>query len=651
MQLERDPENRDLVQAIFRATHTLKGSSAAMGLTAMAELLHAMEDVLSLVREGALAVTAPIIDTLLFSLDRLHVLEQGLATQQTAVLEGPETAQVVQALHALLAAPVPLASAQPLPPAAPLPDGCVTLRVGFTPDCQLPDIRAYMVLQALGRLGDVVYSDPTAAQIDAGEVGTPLLLTVALRTMQDEATLHQAVAKIIDVAEVSTLHDGAPPAPAAPPVPVAAPAPAAAEDAPAPVSAPAGSQTVRVNVETLDSIMNLVGEMVLDRTRVERLTEELRGARVEDETVRELDTVAHHLGAIVRDLHEQVLETRMLQVRQLFNRFPRLVRDLCHTLGKDVTLELEGENERLDRSVIEKLVDPLTHILRNSLDHGMETPAARAAAGKAPTGTVRLTARRSEGYILIQVQDDGPGINLARVTEKARAAGLVSAETLAGMSRQEQLGLIFASGLSTAQAVSDVSGRGVGMDVVKRNIEALSGAILVQSEAGRGTTMTLKIPLTLAIVRALLVRVGQVSLAIPLAFVEETMRVPRQSLHSVRGCGLLQWRDRVVPVVPLGHIFPGCGTASTRSMLHLVAIGYMNQLICLAVDGITGHQEIVVKSLGGYLGKIPGLAGATILGNGHVALIADVGNLFEQQLIADALRADRRLTAPAAGVA
>ena len=231
-----------------------------------------------------------------------------------------------------------------------------------------------------------------------------------------------------------------------------------------------------------------------------------------------------------------------------------------------------------------------------------------------------------------------------RVTGKALAAGLVTRDMLAGMSRQEQLGLIFASGLSTADTVSDVSGRGVGMDVVKRNVESLGGAILVQSDPGMGTGITLKIPLTLAIVRALIVRAGQVSLAIPLSFVEETMRVSRRAIHTVRGRGLLQWRDRVVPIVPLAQVFPGCGDVPTGSTRQLVAIGYTNQVVCLAVDSITGHQEIVVKSLGAYLGEIPGLAGATILGNGHVALIVDIGNLFEHQLIADALRMDRRLT-------
>ncbi len=637
VQLEKEPDNTALIQGIFRAAHTLKGSAGTMGFKDIATLTHRMEDVLDAVRNHTVAVTPELMDRLLQALDALHALLGAVETGETCAVDTATLESIAGGLTRLLTMPDTSGSAVskdgglPLDtPLAGLPNSSVALLINFQDDCPMPSMRAFMILQRLQACGKIVQCLPSQQEIDLEQVNNRLFVI-----LESPASVDELRAIINQVGEVEWVRAARGPAaigmylnmPSREELLQAQPVAVRTDD-----TAPhaALQQTIRVNVDTLDQIMNLVGEIVLDRTRIASLTDDLRGLDLSYDLLQEFDVVSQHLGAIVSDLHEQVLETRMLPVSQLFNRFPRLVRDLSRKLHKEINLIIEGENEHLDRSIIEKLVDPLTHILRNSIDHGMESPEVRRAKGKLDEGTILLTALRSENYVHIEVRDDGPGIDIERVKAKAVERQTITPEQAQKMSQQEALALIFASGLTTAEQISDVSGRGVGMDVVKRNVEALGGAIDIQSESGNGTTITLKIPLTLAIMRALIIKVGNVFMAIPLTFIEETMRVKRQDIHQVEGHGLLKWRDHVVPVAYLGDLYPGCD-AKTGNWLQLVAICYNNQTVCLVVDSVVGHQEIVVKPLGAYLGDLPGLAGTTILGSGRVALIIDVGHLFERE--------------------
>ncbi len=648
VQLEQTPDDRELIHGIFRAAHTLKGSSGAMGLRVMADLTHAMEDVLDRVRESKLVVTSDIMDLLLHGLDLLRSLEQALSGGETEEGYRADAARIAQSLRAVAhgAENTSVQATALTEEEIVVPENAVAILVQFGEDCAMPSVRAMMVLKAAERIGHVIKTQPSLADIDAGKVANRQLLMVT--TDCSEEVLRQAVQGVGEVEWVRVAHGGEKAGltltmPSREELNARA-AEEAQRGAPSSTQAP---QTVRVNVETLDRLLNLVGELVLDRTRVSQLKDELDTRHPGEDLIRDLDMVSNHLGTIVGEVHEQLLGARMLPVSNLFNRFPRLVRDLCRTLNKDVELAIEGENEQLDRSIIERLVDPLTHLLRNAIDHGMEAPDVRVDQGKPARGRILLTANRKENHVIIEVADDGPGLQLDRLLDKAIANGLVTPDRARTMSRDEITGLVFSSGLSTADKVSDVSGRGVGMDVVRRNVEALGGTITVNTTEGVGTCFSLQIPLTLAIVRALIIRVGDVPMAMPLSLVEETIQVSRSQLSSVQGCLLMPWRDCVVPVIPLQELLPGCGVSTQGEHLHLVAVRYEGHVAAFAVDGILGHQEIVVKSLGTYLGRIAGLAGATILGNGRVALIIDAASLFSSELLRQGFAESVHETVPA----
>ncbi|MEI6520031.1 MAG: chemotaxis protein CheA [bacterium] len=634
VQLEREPHNVALIQGIFRAAHTLKGSSGAMGLKNVASLTHAMEDVLDKVRNNAIDVTADVADALLKALDRLHEFEGSLK-------EGKGEGKVDDKFNSILselkniasgAGAITVKSGVSSESLGKLSDNQLAVLVDIALDCQMPSIRAYMVIREMEKLGEIQKTVPAREQIDAGVVGHRLLMAVT--TECPEEIIRQKLTAVSEI-EWVRISQGK----AASSFTLDMPArnkkqvDEEAEASQVGVGVVQQQQTVRVNVDILDNIMNLVGELVLSRTRMVQIKDDLGEAHPTDERILDLDIVTQQLGSVVSELHAQVLQARMLPVSSLFNRYPRMIRDICRTMNKEVDFQITGENELLDRSVIEKLVDPLTHLLRNAVDHGMEMPDERDALGKPRTGTVKLTAQRQEESVLIRITDDGPGINADRLKEKAIAAGIITQERAASMSQNETFSLIFASGLSTAKAVSDVSGRGVGMDVVKRNIDAINGIVMVESEQGIGTSMTLKIPLTLAILRALVVKVGQTFMAIPLSTIEETLNIRKDSINTIRGMAMMRWREHVVPVIHLIEIMPGCGVPDSLPSYPMIVVRHSDRIAALCVDGIVGHQEIVVKPLGAFVGEIPGIGGSTILGNGKVALIVDIGSLFESGLL------------------
>jgi two-component system chemotaxis sensor kinase CheA len=389
-----------------------------------------------------------------------------------------------------------------------------------------------------------------------------------------------------------------------------------------------GDKTVRVSVERLDSLMNMVGELITDRNRLYRvradLDEQLRAYSQSENLVQ---TVTH-IGRITDQLQEEVMRIRMLPVADVFNKFPRMVRDLARTSNKQVDLVLRGEDTELDRSVIEKISDPLIHLLRNSVDHGVETPEERRAKGKPERGSILLAARHENGQIILTVQDDGNGIDTRKVKSSALRKGIISEAEAASMTEEEAIELIFRPGLSTAQKVSDISGRGVGMDIVRANIEQLNGTVMIDTWPGQGSRFEIVLPLTLAIVPTLLVQVGPCTFAIPLVTVNETLRVDTHEIRAVKGKPIIMIRNMVLPLMHLSEAFGLESENNNEGYEYVVAVRSGKSELGLVVDSFLGEQELTVKSMGVLTGKTVGISGAAILGDGLVTLIVDVQSLF-----------------------
>ncbi len=372
---------------------------------------------------------------------------------------------------------------------------------------------------------------------------------------------------------------------------------------------------------------------MIDRGRLAQLVRDLSGRLAGDPAIESLAEITQHLARVSDDLQEQVMLSRLLPIEHVFSRFPRVVRDLARKSGKQVRLVVEGEQTGLDRSVIDEIADPLLHLVRNAVDHGVERPEERRAAGKSPEATVLLTARHEENAIVVEVTDDGRGIDPQRVRESAVRKGLLAADAAMRLSDEEAINLIFAPGFSTAEQVTDVSGRGVGMDIVRTNIEKIGGSVHVQTHVGEGTTFVIKLPLTLAIIRALLVRVAEAVLTIPLSSVQETLRVRADAIRTVHRREVVQVRGQALPLVRLAQLFGGHGrdaALATGDWCYVVVVRSGRTDLGLVVDRLIGEQEVVIKSISGALGELDGIAGATILGDGRVSMIVDVPKVVER---------------------
>jgi two-component system chemotaxis sensor kinase CheA len=390
------------------------------------------------------------------------------------------------------------------------------------------------------------------------------------------------------------------------------------------------NRTVRVDVELLDNLMNLMGELVIDRTRLFQIHGNIESNYEMDDVSQDLGRTAVHISRVTTQLQEQIMKARMLPVENLFNKFPRMVRDLSQKAGKEVDFIMTGQETELDRSIIEEIGDPLIHLLRNAVDHGIEPAADREAKGKDRLGTLKLQASHEENHIIIAIRDDGKGIDPEAVRQSGIKKGLITEEQAKRMTDKEAINLIFMSGLSTVAQVTDVSGRGVGMDVVRTNIEKINGAIEITSAVGKGTEFKIKLPLTLAIIRALLVSIEKAVFAIPLSTVTETIRLQQNQIEYVNNQEVIVVRGKVLPLVRLKKIFVRNTSGIENEKLFVVVVNLAGQQVGLVVDSLVGEQEIVIKSLGKYIGDIQGISGATILGDGNVALIVDVSNLVKK---------------------
>ncbi len=630
VELEHNPEDLDLLNRIFRVAHTIKGSSSFLNLNILTRLTHNMEDVLNRARKGEIKITPDIMDVVLRSIDLMKTLLVTIRDTGSDTNNGKEN-EIEEAVKQLQAI-----TSQNLEGAKETSGTKEASKEEVKKEAEKENIEENQENKAKAPTAKNPASDnPLADEPDldysnmsAEEVEAEIERLLNKRQEADkerraqkkqEAKPNQEVTPTKETPKTET--------PKAPKTETKAKAKADTEENKAPSIGV--EQTVRVDVRRLDHLMNLIGELVLGKNRLIRIYGDVEERYDGEKFLEELNQVVSSISAVTTDLQLAVMKTRMQPVGKVFNKFPRMVRDLSRELGKSIELIIEGEETELDKSIVEEIGDPLIHIIRNSCDHGIEPLEERRRLNKPETGKVQLSAYNEGNHIVIKISDDGKGLDPVMLKEKAIEKGVISERDAEGMSDREAFNLIFKPGFSTAKVVSNVSGRGVGMDVVKTNIEKLNGIIEIDSEVGVGTTQKLKIPLTLAIIQALLVGVQEEYYAIPLSSVLETVRISQDEIYTVDGKSVLRLRDEVLSLVRLSDIFKVDAILESNSDVYVVIIGLADQKIGVIVDYLIGQEEVVIKSLGYYLKNTRGIAGATVRGDGKITLIVDVGAMMD----------------------
>ncbi|GAA4700901.1 chemotaxis protein CheW [Brevibacillus fulvus] len=663
--LESDPENIQIVNEIFRSAHTLKGMAATMGFEDMASLTHEAENVLDLIRNQKCTINSEIMDVIFQSVDLIESMVYNIIDggDGSADVSGPVAklrAIVAGDFHALITATAETAAAQSVEAATEpaetgesnesrvqkLDEFATTvlkqsqengnnifwIQVTLDDSCILKAARAYMVFDQLESNGDIVKSTPTVEELENERFENQF--EIVYTTSQPAETIQKLIENISEIKQVEieplelpSEEKKATAAPQQAAQPADAPARTNQKEAAAGNKAngakkPLGNKTIRVDSDRLDVLMNLFSELVIDRGRLEQLARESGKS--------DLQETVEHMSRISSDLQNLILTMRMVPVEQVFNRFPRMVRDLAKDLHKKVNIEIFGAETELDRTVIDEIGDPLVHLLRNSVDHGIESPAERVKAGKPEEGTIRLRAFHSGNHVFIEVSDDGAGIAKEKVLNKAIERGIVSQAAGEKLTDKQIYELLFASGFSTAEVISDISGRGVGLDVVKTKIESLGGSVTVDSVRGQGTTFSIQLPLTLSIISAMLVQIQDEKYAVPLSSIIETAVFRKEQIMMAHRQKVIDFRGRVVPLVSMQEIFqiPSNGTTKDDEVA-VVIVRKGDKMAGLVVDSFIGQQEIVLKSLGKYLVNVFAISGATILGDGQVALIIDCNALIK----------------------
>ncbi|QDY82208.1 chemotaxis protein CheA [Paenibacillus polymyxa] len=667
LQLESNPTDLGIVQVIFRSAHTLKGMAATMGFEDLASLTHQMENVLDLVRNNKLAMHEFIFDTLFKGLDALESMVQHITEGGDGKAD---VSSIVASLQSIVSGDFLKSGSNAATQESPATKASTNnsaglvldqfqysvleqsiseghrvhyIQVTISSESQLKAARAFMVFNTLENSGEIVKAYPSVQDIEqekfeqsfslyyitqkeVGELekeiaGISEIDTVSVVQL-DQESLKQMSEVTAGLAETAAVQEAPvavqPLAPSQPQSPAAASVakPAAGKAPAAKAAAPTHNRTIRVDIERLDVLMNLFSELLIDRVRLEQLASEASNPAL-TETV-------EHMSRVSSDLQNVVLKLRMVPVDTVFNRFPRMVRDLAKSLDKKLELVITGAETEMDRTVIDEIGDPLVHLLRNSVDHGIESVADRIAAGKPETGTVQLRAFHSGNNVFIEIEDDGNGINREKVLNSAISKGILTAEQAASMTDEEAYQVLFAPGFSTAAVISDVSGRGVGLDVVKSKITALGGNVTVHSTLGQGTNFSVQLPLTLSIIAAMMIQIGSEKYAIPLSSIVETAIVKRTQIRSVHGNKMIAFRDSHIPLISLSQLFEVPDfNEDEEEETEVVVIRKGDRLAALSVQDFLGQSEIVLKNLGKYLPNIQGISGATILGDGQVALIID----------------------------
>ncbi len=651
VELEQRPDDVDLLNAVFRGFHTIKGGASFLSLDGLVEVCHRAEDVFNILRNGQRSVDTALMDTVLEVLDAVNSM---FAEVQGGNMPTPAAAKLLKTLETLA---VPAGTAVPADAEA-VSDAAPPVEV----DAADAEFEAMLdrSARATGGVadevqgavtvsgGDDITEDEFEALLDqlhgAGKAPTPESVCNAQQPAATAASAAEAVSGDDDISEaefealLDQLHGAGkaptPPAVSSPGARVtlaasASPAEAVAAEPSADKSriltglpANKAEATVRVDTKRLDEIMNMVGELVLARNRLATLKESMANE--------DMSKAIANLDVVTADLQNAVMKTRMQPIRKVFGRFPRVVRDLARSLNKEVNLELQGEETDLDKNLVEALADPLVHLVRNAVDHGIESPHEREAAGKPRAGTVILAAEQEGDHILLSIEDDGKGMDPAKLRQKAVEKGLMDAEAAARLDDHETYNLIFAAGFSTKDQISDVSGRGVGMDVVKTRIGQLNGTVEIDSELGKGSRLMIRVPLTLAIMPTLMVKLGAQPFALPLGSVSEIFDLDETRTNVIDGQLVVMVRNKALPLFYLRDwLVTDASKTQTESVSHVVVVHVGSQKVGFVVEQLVGQEEVVIKPLGAFLQGLAGFAGATITGDGRIALILDVPSLMK----------------------
>ncbi|MCY8824144.1 chemotaxis protein CheA [Bacillus atrophaeus] len=644
--LEKDPSDLQIVHDIFRAAHTLKGMSATMGYTDLAHLTHQLENVLDAIRNGDIAITSSRLDVMFEALDHLEAMVQSIIdggdgkrdiTEVSAKLD-------VNGAHAETAVAAEIAETESskedweydefertvIEEAEEQGFERYEITVSLNENCMLKAVRVYMIFEKLNEIGEVAKTMPSAEVLETEDFGSSF--QVCLLTKQTAEDVEQIINGISEVENVEIKH-GAPlktvekqPEPNADIQP-ALPEKKQQEKQKQPVKNEeqakhhsGGSKTIRVNIDRLDSLMNLFEELVIDRGRLEQIAKELEH--------NELTETVERMTRISGDLQSIILNMRMVPVETVFNRFPRMIRQLQKELNKKIELSIIGAETELDRTVIDEIGDPLVHLIRNSIDHGVESPEVRLKKGKPESGKVVLKAYHSGNHVFIEVEDDGAGLNRKKILEKALERNVITDREAESLEDNEIYELIFAPGFSTADQISDISGRGVGLDVVKNKLESLGGSVSVRSVEGEGSLFSIQLPLTLSIISVLLIKLEEETFAIPISSIIETAVIDKNDILQTHDREVIDFRGHIVPVVYLKEEFKINDTKQDAQQLHIIIVKKGDKPTAFVVDSFIGQQEVVLKSLGDYLTNVFAISGATILGDGQVALIIDCNALI-----------------------
>jgi two-component system, chemotaxis family, sensor kinase CheA len=655
LELEKNPENLTIVNEIFRSAHTLKGMSATMGYEDLASLTHQMENILDAIRHAKLSVTPELLDVVFLATDHLEEMIHSIsaggdgkcdvtdAIQKFKQIENGEKLIPVttsEEIAATVEIKTPSRNVYDefeltvLQQSAEQGYHTYELTVTLREDCLLKAARVYMVFEVLEKIGEVIKSKPTVEQLEDEQFDQEF--TVTFVTKEQENIIKQKILNVSEVEKVEVVpfsieemrqHFGETNETSENPVQVEnvlmniEETPVEERSEKSSQKANLGNKTIRVNIERLDILMNLFEELVIDRGRLEQISHDLNN--------QELHETVERMSRISGDLQNIILNMRMVPVETVFNRFPRMVRQLARDLNKKIDLEIIGAETELDRTVIDEIGDPLVHLLRNAIDHGIETPSFRKASGKPEEGKVLLKAYHSGNHVFIEIEDDGAGISREKVLAKALQNKIISPQSAAGLTDKQVYELIFASGFSTAEKISDVSGRGVGLDVVKNTIESLGGTVSVDSNLGKGSIFCIQLPLTLSIISVMLVGIQDEKFAIPLSSIIETAIIKKEDILNAHNQKVIDFRGKVVPLLFLKDIFEVPSVNENDDFHSVLIVRKGDKMAGFVVDSFIGQQEVVLKSLGNYLANVFAISGATILGDGQVALIIDCNALIK----------------------
>ena len=618
VELETNPEDLELLNRIFRVAHTVKGASSFLNFDVLTHLTHHMEDILNKARHGDLLLTPDVMDVVLESIDLMKELLNTI--RDTGADAGVDVSACVVKLDAKS-------------------NGTAVMETLEVPSKKPETIKEPEVIEEVKIVEESASQEPNYDNMSDDEVEAEIERLLAQRQKEDQQKRKAKQEAGEAVPQMPEDEEPVIPAPQVNAVivkPQTSPrrqSEESSEDAKAAAPAKGNTttveQTIRVDVKRLDHLMNLIGELVLAKNRLIKINVDVEERYEGEEFLEELNQVVSIVSLVTTDLQIAVMKTRMLPIGKVFNKFPRMIRDLSRELNKKIDLEIYGEETELDKSIVEEIGDPLVHIIRNSCDHGVESIQDRIALGKSETGRIILKAYNEGNHIVVQIDDDGKGLDPVMLKNKSLEKGVITEKEADAMTDKEAFALIFRPGFSTAAQVTSVSGRGVGMDVVKTNIEKLNGIIDIDSEVGRGTSIKLKIPLTLAIIQALLVGVQEEYYAIPLASVLETVRISKDEIYTVDNRSVMRLRNDVLSLVHIGDIFEVERIIDAAEHAYVVVLGLAESKLGLIVDSLVGQEEIVIKSLGEYLKGMEGIAGATIRGDGGVTLIVDVAALMQ----------------------